>query len=86
MKNKYAKGDLIFFVRYIENSGIQEVLKLKIRTTSDDYIVGCTDKGVGYLLGSDSESNIFKNIKDANSHLKKTVKVARYEEVEIPNQ
>lgn len=41
---KIKKSDLIYYARIISNAGIYEVIDLKVRTVTYDYIVGTENR------------------------------------------
>lgn len=83
----YKKGDIIYLVRCIENVGIQEIKKLKLRTIMKTYMVGSEDKGGTIFIGRDMLSNIFSSNKDAKSRLDQITKNIKIKiDEEVPNQ
>ena len=68
------KGDVWFYARAIPKNSIYEVCELKIRTVTDDYIVGIDkhDKHAYLLSYNDIDKTIFKERTDA---LNKVLKV-----------
>jgi len=83
---KYYKGDIVYLARCINSVGIQEVVKLKLRTIEPDYMVGCTEKSVVFNIGKDWIGNVFKNKNEAFSYLKTITKKTYKEKQDVPCQ
>ena len=66
------KGDVWYFARIIPRNSIYEVCELKIRTITEDYIVGIDkhDKHAHLINNLEIPKLLFKNRKDALSKVK----------------
>jgi hypothetical protein len=85
----FKRGDIIYQVRYIERSGLQEVNKLELGTVSNSYIIGSKEKSNSFMIGRDQiEKNlIFRNPKEAHARLKELSKnMKQVTNPDIPEQ
>jgi hypothetical protein len=82
----YSKGDIVYLVRCFNSVGVQEVVKLKLRTIYDNYMVGCTEKSAVFTIGKDWINNIFSNKNEATAYLKTITKKVYKEKQDTPSQ
>ena len=82
----YEKGNMVYLVRYFESTEIKEVIRLKLRTIEQGWMVGIY-KGSAYFIGRDMAKLLFWLVVDAEKYLKSiTKKPYKQKPNDIPSQ
>lgn len=59
---EFEKGEIVYYIRYVPNCNIEEILELRVRTVENDWCVGVeTNSHVSILFyGKDVNVTVFK--------------------------
>lgn len=78
-REKYQKGNIVYFVEYNKFSNSVDYNKITITTVYPRFVVGFVDNGEAHPFGYSDRNNVFNLPKDAERYIKKLKKKANME-------
>lgn len=77
-REKYQKGNIVYFVEYNKFSNSVDYNKITITTVYPRFVVGFVDNGEAHPFGYSDRNNVFNLPKDAERYIKKLKKEGKY--------